>query len=305
MQSRITVVMATYQGERFIADQLASLAAQTRKPDSLLISDDGSTDATLAVAESFAMSAPFRVAIQRNPARLGYAWNFIAAARRADGDIVCFADQDDVWHPEKLAAMGAALEDGRDLAVGHDIGLVDAGGGAILPSYFARLRADGLPASLCIKGCSLGFRRELVAAWGWPEPDSGISHDLWIASLALAAGRRGVLDRVLVSHRLHGANASGWFVRREDLHLARRVLRGLAPRRRWTELDAFLECYFPLDRVGGPVEIAQRIAHRPALGDAAALARFRRAAAIHRLFIRHYPGMRDRRAQVHRSPPAR
>jgi len=285
--------MATYQGERFIADQLASLAAQTRLPDSLFIADDCSTDATLSVAQSFAMSASFPVAVQRNAARLGYAGNFIAAARQADGDIVCFADQDDVWHPEKLAAVGAALEGGRDLVVGHDIRLVDAAGEAILPSYFARLRADGLPASLCIKGCSLAYRRELVDAWGWPEPESGISHDLWIAALALAAGRRGVLPRALVSHRLHDANASGWFVRRENMHPVRRVLRDLAPFRRWTEIDAFLECYFPRDRLCGPSAVADRIALCPAPGDVAPLARFRRAAAFHRMFVRHYPGARD------------
>jgi glycosyltransferase involved in cell wall biosynthesis len=295
MQSRITVVMATYQGEHFIAGQLASLAAQTRKPDSLLISDDCSTDATLAVAEAFAMSAPFPIAVQRNKARLGYARNFISVAQRAAGDIVCFADQDDVWHPEKLAVVGAALEGGRDLAIGHDIRLVDAAGGTILPSYFARLRADGLPASLCIKGCSLAFRRELVGAWGWPDPACGMSHDLWIASLALAAGRRGVLDRVLVEHRIHGANASGWFVRRDNMHIARRVLRDMTPFRRWTEIDAFLECYFPLDQLRGPAAIAKRIADCPVPGNAAAIARFRRAAALHRMFVRHYPGARDRR----------
>lgn len=286
--------MATYQGARFLAGQLESLAAQTRRPDSLVISDDCSTDSTLALAESFAMSAPFPVVVQRNAVRLGYAGNFISAARQADGDIVCFADQDDIWHPEKLAAVGAALKDGRHLVVGHDIRLVDAAGAGILPSYFARLRAEGLPASLCIKGCSLAFRQELVDAWGWPEPESGISHDLWIAALALAAGRRGVLQRPLVAHRIHGANASGWFARRENMHRARRMLRDLTPFRSRTELDAFLECYFPFDRLGGPAAIADRIALCPAPGDAAALARFRRAAAFHRLFVRHYPGARDR-----------
>lgn len=295
MQSQIAVVMATHQGERFIAAQLESLAAQTRRPDSLFISDDCSTDATLPIAQAFAMSAPFPVTVQQNAARLGYAGNFIAAARQAGGDIVFFADQDDLWHPDKLAVVAAALAGGRDLAIGHDVRLVDATGGAILPSYFARLRADGLPPSLCIKGCSLAFRRDLVAAWGWPAPESGISHDLWIAAVALAAGRRGVLPQVLVDHRIHGANASGWFVRRGNMHPVRRLLRDAAPFRRWAEIDAFLECYFPLDRLGGPAAIADRIAACPAAADAAACAHFRRAAALHRLFVRHYPGARDRR----------
>lgn len=290
----IAIVMATCQGERFIAAQLASLAQQTRPPDRLVVSDDCSTDATLSLVEAFAATAPFPVEIYGSPTRLGYAGNFISAAGRTDADMILFADQDDIWHPEKVAAMGAALQTGQNLVIGHDIALIDAEGRMLLPSYFRRLEADRLPASLCIKGCSLGFRRELISCWGWPGPQSGASHDLWIATLALAAGRRGVLNRVLVDHRLHGANASGWFVRRERLHAARRIVRDLTPFRRWADCDAFLECYYPLARPLRPDAVAAAVARTPALADAAALARFSRASRFHRRFLRYVPGARDR-----------
>jgi glycosyltransferase involved in cell wall biosynthesis len=294
MTSSIAVVMATCQGERFIAAQLASLANQTRRPDHLVVSDDCSTDATPLLVEAFAATAPFPVAIHRNPTRLGYAENFISATRRTSADIILFADQDDIWLPGKVAALGAALETGRDLVIGHDIAIIDADGRILVPSYFRRLAADGLPASLCIKGCSLAFRREVIASWGWPGPGSGASHDLWIASLAMAAGRRGVLDRVLVEHRLHGANASGWFVRRERLHAARRVLRQLSPFRDWAERDVFLECYYPLARPLRPDAVGAEVARHPALADLRALAGFGRAARFHRGFMHHVPGARHR-----------
>ena len=141
--------------------------------------------------------------MHRNPRRLGYIENFILATGRTNADIILFADQDDIWLPGKIAAVAALLETGRDLVIGHDIALIDAEGQMLVPSYFRRLGADRLSPSLCIKGCSLAFRRQLITTWGWPEPRSGASHDLWVASLAMAAGRRGVLDQVLVEHRLH------------------------------------------------------------------------------------------------------
>jgi hypothetical protein len=295
MPSNIAVVMATCEGERFITPQLASLARQTRRPDLLLVSDDCSTDGTAALVEAFAASAPFPVLLHRNQTRLGYAENFIAAMLRSDADIVLFADQDDIWRAGKVAAMAAALETGRELVIGHDIALIDAEGQMLLPSYFRHLAAERLPASLCIKGCSLGFRRELIAGRRWPGRQSGASHDLWIASLAMAAGRRGVLDKVLVEHRLHGANASGWFVRRERLHAARQALRWLSPFSGWAERDVFLECYYPQARQLRPEAVAAELARSPSIAAAGALAAFRRAADFHRGFLRFYPGARDRR----------
>ncbi len=294
MRSNIAVVMATCEGERFLSAQLASLANQTRRPDCLLVSDDCSTDSTPALVAAFAAKAPFPVVLHRNPSRLGYRENFFSTTHRSDADIILFADQDDIWLPGKIAAMAEALETGRDLVIGHDIAVIDAQGQILAPSYFRRLEADHLPASLCIKGCSLAFRRELLSHWPWPGAQSGASHDLWIASLAMAAGRRGVLDQVLMQHRLHGANASGWFVRPERLHAARHTLRQLTPFRGWAERDVFLECYYPLARPLRPEAIAAAVAGVPAMADAGALAQFRRAARFHDRFLRYFPGARDR-----------
>ena len=102
---RVSVAMCTYNGEQYLPQQLASIAVQEQMPDELVVSDDGSTDRTLAIVEAFAATAPFPVRLTRNPVNLGYSRNFIAAADRCSGEIIAFADQDDVWSPRKLLRL--------------------------------------------------------------------------------------------------------------------------------------------------------------------------------------------------------
>jgi hypothetical protein len=99
---------------------------------------------------------------------------------------------------------------------------------------------------------------------------------------------------VLVEHRLHAAQASGWFVRRARLSAARRALRAVTPFRGWAERDVFLECYYPLARPLRPEAVAAEVARCPAMADGRALARFGRAAWFHDGFLRSIPGARDR-----------
>lgn len=99
---KISIALASYNGERFIGEQLRSLAAQTHLPDELIVTDDGSTDQTLAILNDFALLAPFEVKIFRNPKRLGFGQNFGNALAKCNGDIVFLCDQDDFWFPEKI-----------------------------------------------------------------------------------------------------------------------------------------------------------------------------------------------------------
>ena len=94
--------MATYNGERFIGEQLESFLTQTILPTELVVTDDGSTDATLDIVASFAARAPFPVRIERNAENLGYQTNFMKAARLCSSDIIAFCDQDDIWLPRKI-----------------------------------------------------------------------------------------------------------------------------------------------------------------------------------------------------------
>ena len=101
--------MCTYNGARFVAEQLASIAAQTRPPDELVVCDDCSTDATLECIREFARTAPFPVRVFENEKNTGSTKNFERAVELCEGDFIAFADQDDVWLPEKLRKLEEAL----------------------------------------------------------------------------------------------------------------------------------------------------------------------------------------------------
>src|SRR6202789_3618532 len=101
-QNRISVALCTYNGERFLPQQLASIAKQTRPPDELVVCDDRSTDRTVALLQEFAASSPYPVRIFENEHNLGYAANFERAIRLCEGNLIALSDQDDIWYPIRL-----------------------------------------------------------------------------------------------------------------------------------------------------------------------------------------------------------
>lgn len=110
MTGRVSVVMATYNGERYVAEQLRSILEQTHLPAEIVVGDDGSVDRTLEVIGEMAAASPVPIRVAVNPERLGYGENFMRTATRATGDLIAFADQDDFWYPNKLEWAVAALQ---------------------------------------------------------------------------------------------------------------------------------------------------------------------------------------------------
>src|SRR5437588_7313199 len=106
---RISIAMCTYNGARFLREQLDSFAAQSRLPDEVVICDDGSTDGTADIVRTFASGAPFPVHFHVNEPRLGITRNFERAAGLCTGSIIFFSDQDDVWLPDKLDRFAEAF----------------------------------------------------------------------------------------------------------------------------------------------------------------------------------------------------
>lgn len=106
---RISIAMALYNGERFVREQLDSFTNQTRLPDELVVSDDASTDRGVEVVRDFAARAPFPVRLLGNEVNVGCTKNFERAIRECNGDIIFTSDFDDVWYPDRLATMEAAL----------------------------------------------------------------------------------------------------------------------------------------------------------------------------------------------------
>src|SRR4051794_22219843 len=163
----ISVAMATYNGEAHLDEQLDSLAAQTRPPDQLVVRDDGSEDGTVGILHAFARRARFRVEVLAGGPRLGFAQNFIAASRECAGDLLFFADQDDIWRPAKLATVARQVRRDRPQAIFHDVTLVDGDGAQIAPSYYGLLAERGLPPAVAIKGCTMAVNRGFLDTWDW------------------------------------------------------------------------------------------------------------------------------------------
>lgn len=210
---RVSVALATYDGGRYLGEQLASLLAQTRLPDELVVGDDGSSDDTLALLEDFAAHAPFPVLITCNPANLGHAANFVATLRRCEGAVVFPCDQDDIWHPVKIARMLDFLSGNPGLwLAAHDAALVDAEGCPLGLTMGGQVDAvSGYSASLgIVAGCSMAIDRRLLALLdGNPRLRQ---HDAWLAEAARLLGLRGYLPEPLIDYRRHGTNASQSFM---------------------------------------------------------------------------------------------
>ncbi len=220
--SRISVAMCTYNGSRFLPEQLASIAAQTRLPDEVVICDDGSTDSTPSIVADFAASASFPVRWFRNPENLGSTKNFEQAIALCSGDLIVLSDQDDIWMPDKLERQAAMFE--RDPALGgvfSDAEVVDENsqpigvrlweGFRFPPAHQDRFRKEGAVSVLLkwnvVTGATLMIRADLRDLF-WPIPACW-HHDGWIAWMVALYSKLDFIEEPLVRYRRHSDQQVG------------------------------------------------------------------------------------------------
>ncbi|MDP1993304.1 MAG: glycosyltransferase family 2 protein [Syntrophales bacterium] len=221
----VSIVLCTYNGERYLQQQLDSLLAQSRLPEKIVVADDGSTDGTWEILQAFAVQARGRgitIDVQRNPGNLGYVRNFETALQRAGTDLIFACDQDDVWNPQKLAVMHEHFAADPNLLLLHsDARLVDANLNDLGCSLFEALELgpdelhrvhdghgfDVLLRRCIVTGATTAFRRDLLAD-AVPFGDGWI-HDEWLAIVASAIGKIDVVERKLIDYRQHAANQLG------------------------------------------------------------------------------------------------
>ena len=129
----ISVSMTTYNGERFLEEQLRSLTEQTTLPNELVVCDDGSTDRIPEILAQLAKRAPFPVRVVINNHQLGWRQNSLKAASLCSSDYIAFCDQDDVWLKEKLAVVESYLSRNQCMLLQHGFRLIDNAGNVISP----------------------------------------------------------------------------------------------------------------------------------------------------------------------------
>lgn len=222
----VYILLATYNGERFLAAQLDSLVAQDHGNWILLVRDDGSSDRTPQLVERFARSDPRVRIVASHAGRLGSAASFFVLMQQALDDgarYFALCDQDDVWQPDKLSRQHAALRGlerasppGTAALCWSDLSWIDAGDRVLAGSHF---HAAGLATALsgagpwllamnAVPGCAMFGNRALLER-ALPQPAGVEHHDWWLVLLAAASGRIRVIEAPLVGYRQHAANAVG------------------------------------------------------------------------------------------------
>ncbi len=206
----VSIVLATYNGERFLRQQLASLIAQTYPNLEVVAIDDASQDGTAEILAEYA-AAHQNICVYSSEINLGYVKNFERGLRRCRGAYIALCDQDDVWLPEKIRTCVAAIGDHPLLY--HDSTLVDANGAPLGARLSDRKRLVDLwsPLNYVVGGAAAGhamlMQRE-VAERSLPLP-TVVPHDYWIGFVATTFGRVKYLDEALVHYRQHGGNVVG------------------------------------------------------------------------------------------------
>jgi len=227
----ISVALAAYNGERFIREQLQSIAAQSLPVDEVVICDDCSTDQTAETAERFIRDNNLIgwqvIAREKN---IGYCMNFWDAIARTSGNLIFLADQDDVWLPERVAVMADMMGqhpeiwalssrytviDGEGQPVKDLTGVTNVGknfDGGIEP-----ITVESLIGCSYVRGFSLCFRRELIPFLKPLELSHLLAHDWYICMQAALNGECAFLNACLTRYRMHGRNVSLTAVSRKTL----------------------------------------------------------------------------------------
>ena len=223
----ISVAMATYNGEAFIGEQLQSICVQTRLPAEIVVSDDGSSDRTLEIVREVLNSAWLKkhsvtLTVLTNSVNLGPGKNFEQAIRACSNEVIALADQDDVWHPEKLEILVGELESRPEVLLVHtNARLIDATGADMPITLFDGLDVSpderaalvsgwSLPALVkrnLVTGATAVFRREL-AELAFPVPTVDL-HDGRLAIVASLLDGVLLVPQELIGYRQHGGNQIG------------------------------------------------------------------------------------------------
>lgn len=200
----VSIALCTYNGERFLREQLDSIIHQTYSRLELIAVDDCSSDSTLNILNEYAAKHSF-IKVHKNEVNLGYIRNFEKALQLCSGDFIALSDQDDIWQLDKIEKLVNAI--GDNLMIYHDSEFVDQHGHSLNKkmSDIMNLYRGNEPEAFiffnCISGHSVLMKKELRDEI-LPFPNAYF-HDWWMAYVACNLGSIDYLNEALVKYRQH------------------------------------------------------------------------------------------------------
>ncbi len=211
----ISIAMATYNGEKFLLEQVESILNQSYKDFELIVCDDCSKDNTLSLLNEF-QKKDSRIHVFENETNLGFKKNFEKAVGLCKGDFIAFCDQDDIWTQNHLSVLVENIN-GKDLICGK-AELVDTNGNSLgvstsecfiphAPSEDKDEVFEQLLYSNFVQGTACMISRNLVQ-YIFPIPDCVRFHDWWAASISCLHNGLCYVDEVVLKYRQHGSNVT-------------------------------------------------------------------------------------------------
>lgn len=255
----ISVALCTFNGARYLQEQLDSIAVQTLLPAELVVNDDGSSDRTVEIVNYFAETAPFPVRLQWNSATLGSVANFADAIARCRGEYVALADQDDIWKPNKLEVLLSCIGEASlvfsDAFLTRDANLES---GTLFSTLgfnrSARKQFKANPFAYLLRhtvvsGATILLHRAIIPAVLPVPPISRAlwDHDGWIALVAAAIAEVRICPEALMEYRQHPSQQIG--LRPRDPLLSRNRWKNAADFRRQGLQGALSDHRFLLQRL--------------------------------------------------------
>ena len=215
---KYSIVLATYNGSKYIKQQLDSFKNQTRIPDEIIICDDGSSDNTITIIESYIKeNSELNIILYKNEYNLGYSANFYKAANLSTGDVIFFSDQDDIWNKDKILKVSAYFENYANIgALLCNYTLIDENsnfinnkkGYAFFKRAFGLYKFSDLVKTFSCGGLNLAVRKEYIHKYSQYILDRNLSHDVPLGIILSSIKKLYFLDEVLVYHRVHNNNVT-------------------------------------------------------------------------------------------------
>lgn len=205
---KISIAMATYNGSKYLQEQLDSFTKQRLLPDEVVVCDDASSDDTVKILYNFQRTAPFPIRIFINRITLGYSQNFSRVLSLCAGDLICLSDQDDVWFENKIFTIAKMADKMNEIQVfmnDAELTLADLTPTGL--TKIGQMKAVGISNDYFVMGSCISIRKNFLQ-YLLPIPLGFPSHDDWLILFSAGLNRRKIIYEPLQYYRRHNNNCS-------------------------------------------------------------------------------------------------